>query len=150
MSKYWAITKERHSLVHGHNRKNRTSSTYKSWHSMKQRCLNANSPDYYLYGGRGIKICDRWLDFKNFLSDMKIRPEGTSLERINTNENYELTNCKWGTIKEQNLNKRNVKLFIINGITDTLSGWAKTKGLWKGTVSAGLKRGMSIEESLNI
>lgn len=82
------------------------SSTYISWEQMKQRCLNEKAPNYPLYGGRGIKICQEWLDFKNFYKDMGDRPLGKSLDRINNNGDYEPSNCKWSTRSEQQKNKR--------------------------------------------
>ena len=80
---------------------------YLSWKSMKLRCLNKNATGYKNYGGRNILICDRWRDnFINFLEDMGVRPQGTSLDRIDVNGNYEPTNCRWATTKEQSKNKR--------------------------------------------
>lgn len=79
---------------------------YKSWASMKQRCLNPRCAKYKYYGGRGIGFCDRWQVFDNFLQDMGQRPPHTTLDRINTNGNYEPSNCRWATGTEQNLNTR--------------------------------------------
>jgi hypothetical protein len=76
---------------------------------MKSRCSNPNLPNYEHYGGRGIKICDRWLEqggFINFVKDMGIRPANKSLDRIDVNGNYEPNNCRWATDEMQVNNRR--------------------------------------------
>lgn len=82
---------------------------YSIWGNMKERCLTKTNHSYAEYGGRGIKICDRWLGpcgFRNFVADVGERPDGTSLDRINVNGNYEPSNVRWATAKEQSNNKR--------------------------------------------
>lgn len=91
---------------HGHA-KGVTSPEYKSWAAMLSRCKYSCVKGYENYGGRGIKVCDRWADFKNFLADMGPRPKGHSLDRIDVNGNYEPGNCRWATARDQGLNKRN-------------------------------------------
>lgn len=81
--------------------------TYRSWEAMKQRCTNPNYSEFYLYGGRGIKVCERWLQFESFLADMGVRPEGKSIDRIDVNGDYTKDNCRWATATEQARNKRN-------------------------------------------
>ncbi len=95
------------SLTHGERRHERTTVEYTTWCNMKARCYNPNRHDYYLYGGRGITVCDRWRNsYQNFLEDMGRRPEGYSIERRNKDGNYEPDNCKWADDTEQANNRR--------------------------------------------
>lgn len=81
--------------------------TYCSWAHMLDRCLNPNHHAFKHYGGRSITVCERWLDFLNFFSDMGERPPGKSLDRFPNNDGaYGPGNCRWATTKEQALNKR--------------------------------------------
>ena len=81
--------------------------TYNSWQAMKARCCKPSSPDYSRYGGRGITVCDRWLNsYQSFLEDMGERPLGLTLDRIDTNGNYQPDNCRWANNSQQMLSRR--------------------------------------------
>lgn len=89
--------------------------TYQAWCGMKARCLNPNARNYANYGGRGIKVCDRWMSFKNFFEDMGEAPDGHSLERCDVNLGYEPGNCKWIPLHMQARNRRSSIKVSVNG-----------------------------------
>lgn len=93
-------------LKHGYSPKGIRTPTYQTWVAMKVRCNNPKHPFYKHYGGRGITYDPRWDDFAVFLADMGERPDGKSLDRIDNDGNYELTNCRWATQSEQAKNRR--------------------------------------------
>lgn len=121
---------------------------YKSWSMMKNRCSNKNNPYYKNYGGRGIKVCDEWLNFINFYADMGERPKGKSLDRIDNNKGYCKSNCKWATREEQMNNMRRNHLITYNGRTQNVSQWAKEFNIKNSVVFGRLKIGWSIEKAL--
>jgi hypothetical protein len=97
---------------HGHALQNGHSSTYRSWQAMINRCTNPAVPGWEYYGGRGIKVCDRWQGehgFENFISDVGLRPKGMTLDRKESNGNYEPLNCRWATAAAQDHNRRKRK-----------------------------------------
>jgi hypothetical protein len=101
----------KHKETISHSKGNKLSTEYMTWTNIKTRCYNPNQEFYHLYGGRGIQVCDRWLNsFENFLKDMGRKPSPEySIERIDVDGNYEPSNCKWATPKEQANNKRRTK-----------------------------------------
>jgi len=95
----------------------RNTATYSSWISMKDRCLNKKSKDFQSYGARGITVCKEWINsFEQFYKDMGEKPKKKSIDRINNNLGYFKENCHWATASEQQRNKRNSYLWLIDGI----------------------------------
>lgn len=108
--------------IHGssHGKRQKASGAYKSWSNAKKRCYDPTANNYHNYGGRGIKICDKWLEpegrgFLHFLKDMGERPEGYELDRIDVNGNYEPSNCRWVSRREQSCNTRYNRVFEVEG-----------------------------------
>lgn len=124
------------------------SREFTSWVSMKMRCSNPNDPFYHRYGGRGVSVCERWSSFSNFFEDMGNRPTGKSLDRIDSNGNYEPSNCRWATGTEQARNKSSNRMLTVNGSTKCLSEWSKLSGVKCSTISERLKRGYSHEDAV--
>lgn len=120
---------------------------FRIWDSMRRRCAD---PSYKDYGGRGIKVCERWQDFANFLADMGKRPSPDhSLDRYpDNNGDYEPANCRWATRVEQSNNRRSSRTLTINGETKTYAEWERETGLPPGRVFTRLKMGWKPEEVL--
>lgn len=109
--------------------------TYRIWTGIKNRCLNPNAHDFPSYAGRGITVCESWMKFENFLSDMGDAPDGMTIERIDNNKGYCASNCKWATAREQAQNRRSTLIVSINGIKKSASEWDRQYGFFKGTVA---------------
>jgi len=103
--------------------------TWKIWTGMLNRCQNPNGPAYEYYGGRGIKVCERWHDFENFLGDMGEAPPGLSIDRKDNNGNYCKENCRWATKLEQAGNMRSNRLVTYKGETRTIREWSRHLGV---------------------
>ena len=105
------------------------SPAYSTWKAMKARCFNFENRSYRYYGGRGIRVCKRWMKFENFLADMGERPTGLQIDRIDNDGNYELGNCRWATPLENALNTRWSRRYTFNGKMNNISGWARMMGI---------------------
>jgi hypothetical protein len=121
------ITKERHPVKHGKT----YTAEYNVWGKMKSRCYSPSDIGYRHYGGRGIWVCERWLnDFSAFWEDMGPRPSTEhSIDRIDPNGNYEPSNCRWATRREQVFSRRCALWLTVNGVRKPLDDWAKETGI---------------------
>lgn len=125
---------------------------YEAWANMKTRCYNSRRRSYARYGGRGIRVCERWLhSFENFLADMGRKPGPEySLDRYPNNDgNYEPENCRWATLAEQLSNTRRNHRVTFNGETLTITEWEQKYRFPNGVIKWRLLHGWSIEEALS-
>lgn len=122
--------------------------TYKTWQAMKYRCDKSSSKDYSHYGGRGIKYTSEWSNFSAFLKDMGDRPDGHTLDRIDSDGNYTLKNCRWATYKTQTRNRRKHTRLTLKGETKCIGEWSEVLGIPDTTIHSRMKAGWSEEESL--
>lgn len=113
---------------------------YNIWLKMISRCTKALDPAYDRYGGRGIRVCDRWMSFENFFADMGDCPAGKSLDRIDVNGDYRKENCRWASHKEQNQNRRDNRMITFNGETLVLQEWARRLGITHSTLQERLSK----------
>ena len=119
---------------------------YSVWMSMRRRCMDRNFKQWFDYGGRGIKVCERWSSYANFESDMGTRPPGYSLDRIDNNGDYEPSNCRWATRTEQSRNQRRAVYVTIEGQRHRAIELAEMTGMKADTIVARAARGMSYAE----
>jgi hypothetical protein len=149
MSGSYDAAMERHfNTTHGQSH----SPTYESWSMMKQRCYNHNDVMFQRYGGRGIRVCERWrLSFEAFVEDMGQRPDGCCIDRIDNDGHYEPGNARWATQTEQARNRSNNVLLTFHGDTMCIAAWAERVGLPRKTLEKRLnKYGFTVAEALTL
>jgi len=130
---------------HGHSKE----PEYAVWYSLVKRCTDPKSHAYENYGGRGITVCKRWLEYENFIKDMGYRPSAKhSIERVKNNKGYSKSNCKWATSKEQMNNTRWNRILRYNGVSMNISQWAEKINIKRATVDSRIAKGWSIEKIL--
>lgn len=125
-------------------------SAYKSWRSMMDRCYNPRANNYNNYGQRGIKVCERWRYFENFLADMGHRPNGASLDRWpDQNGHYEPGNCRWATKEEQENNRRDTRIIEFDGLRLSITQWARKIGIDRSALSRRIDKNLPLSIALS-
>ena len=139
-----------YSLKHGHKRRDWQSSEYTSWRNMRQRCHSPNADGYDRYGGRGIRVCDRWRDsFKTFLSDMGKKPTPRhTIGRIDRDGNYDPGNSRWESAKQQGRNRGNNRTVVYLGQEMTIAEACEKGGINRNVVDARLRLGWTPERAV--
>jgi len=122
--------------------------TYVAWRCLVGRCTNPSFDNYKRYGGVGITLNPEWLDFEKFVLDMGNRPEGKTLDRIDTTKNYSKENCRWATPSEQQSNRKCAMLLTYDGITKNSREWARDLNLAPGAVWMRIKNGWSVKRAV--
>lgn len=143
------IRERKNSIAHGHSRGGKRSRLLRTWDGMMNRCYRIGTPNYHRYGGRGIKVCERWKSFVNFVADMGDRPPGMSLDRIDNDGDYCPENCRWATTKQQSRNRGNNVLITVGSETKCITEWAELRGLTCQQVWRRLRLGWSPNEALD-
>ncbi len=126
------------------------SRVYRIWRHMHSRCYNKKVESYKWYGAKGIRVCKRWHDFKNFLADMGTHPTATSIDRLDGTKGYFKINCKWSTHGEQAANRSDTAWHTMDGKKKALVTWSKEYGVPQGLLWWRLNSGWPIKEALNI
>ena len=129
----------------------RSHPLYDIWRGVLRRCENPKNFAWKYYGGRVIRVCERWHDFDKFVADMGTRPEGTTLDRYPNNDgDYEPGNCRWATHEEQHRNKRSNHNLTFRGRTQTMWQWADDLSINPFALARRIKNGWTTEEALTI
>lgn len=127
----------------------RNSITYTSWVSMIDRCSRPAAANFHQYGGRGVTVCRRWRDFRNFLADMGPRPSKRhSLDRLDGTKGYTPRNCRWATSMEQGANRRTNIYLTVDGVVRSLAEWARVARIHKETLRSRLKNGWEVADAV--
>jgi len=121
---------------------------YAIWSGMKQRCNYKKHKSFHRYGGRGIQVCPEWSDFAQFLEDMGDRPNGMTLDRIDSDGDYSKDNCKWSTSSDQMKNTSRTRKITSDGITLCIKDWAEKLGVSSQTLYQRVHRKWSDKEVL--
>lgn len=139
---------KKHSTKHGQS----GTRLYLIWNGMRQRCENPRDTTFHNYGGRGISVCNEWLNFNSFFmwAIANGYKDDLSIDRKDNNGNYEPGNCRWITLREQQRNKRTNRLITYDGKTMCLKDWENMLGFSRGLIANRLERGWSIKNAINV
>lgn len=124
------------------------SGTWKSWHSMLQRCTYPGHHSYHHY--KNVPICEQWFTFENFLADMGERPIGASIDRIDNRKGYSPDNCRWATTKEQGNNRSSNCILYFDGRSQNIAQWAEEIGMSRQALGYRIRAGWSVDDALTI
>ena len=118
---------------------------------MRNRCDYASSGNYSRYGAVGVTYVSDWKSYNKFLEDMGERPEGMTLDRIDSSKGYSKENCRWATPAQQQANRKNCMHLTYNGVTQTAAEWSRSIGLTKAAVWQRIvKYGWTVEQALTL
>ena len=141
-------TRQQNATTHGGS----GTKLYKIWKAMKKRCTNVNSSDYKYYGGKGVSVCPEWSDsftaFRDWSENNGYR-NGLTIDRIDNDKGYEPCNCRWVDMKSQCNNRSTNKYYTLDGVTHTISEWARISNIKYSTLYMRLLNGMPIGEAIN-
>jgi hypothetical protein len=122
---------------------------YKIWGNIKQRCTNPEHPRYADYGGRGITMCERWLNFEAFFADVGERPSDLTLDRIDNNKGYEPNNVRWVSRADNNRNSRRCVMVEISGVEKPINVWCREFGVSYGTFKQRRRNGWDLVRAVS-
>jgi hypothetical protein len=142
----WRARISRGKMRHGDATHSHRAPEYRIWSLIIQRCTNQNNPAYPAYGGRGIKVCRRWMKYTNFITDMGRRPAPhLTVDRIDNDKGYSLKNCRWATRSDQMNNHRRTRRITYRGRTQTLKAWSEETGLRRGLIARRIHDGWDLD-----
>jgi hypothetical protein len=138
-------------MIHGEAKRSGESAEFRIWMDMHHRCNCSTATVYRYYGGKGIRVCERWVEFENFLADMGRRPSDLhSIDRLDGSKNYEPANCRWATKQEQSRNKSDNRRLTLNGVNRCVAEWSEVLGISVNTIRKRLRLGYTDEHALHV
>lgn len=131
---------------HGETRGGVLTAEFRAWSGMKDRCENPSAEKYPRYGGRGIKVCEKWQKYENFLSDMGRKPTPKhSIERVDNDKGYDPDNCIWATAEVQANNKSTTRILVFEGRSQSLTQWAREFGIKRSAMRRLVRNGWPLQ-----